>query len=241
MATHVHLQLNAEQTNPAAKINADVVKAFDQQPDSIVFNECNSITRAAIRREARKRGYGVFFPKGAASQLALVWRLSRYRHVAHAVRFAMKGYDRRSPNRYVIWVRLRDVRTGETVTVVGTHTVSEAFTHRDATTAWRKRGWNRHAGVMGRVIARQSARCDVLIWSGDMNRPNTTFPGGVLFPMFAVKGAKTSRVLHSGHTHGSVTFDYIGVVSREHAVRSDSVTTPSFYSDHDGVLAPLSW
>ena len=240
MHQHRHLQVNIKQTMKAKAIRADVRRAFQLNPDTIVFNEAVRVTHAAIRAEARERGYGVYIPQGSASQVVLVWRESKYRAAWRKTTKAMGGRKHVSPNRYVVRVQLTDRETGETVMLVGTHMVSSGWTGSKWLDAWRQRGWFLHERVMAAVLRWVYRHNDVVIWSGDLNRPPYTFRGRVL-PKYRIGRAKTSLVLRTDHTHGRTTFDYTGVLSKHRVVQVKSVSTPAFRSDHDGILTDLFW
>lgn len=236
-----HLQINAEQTNSADKIRADVRHAFALKPDTIVFNEANAVTHAEIRSEAKRLGYAYFIPKGAASQVCLVWNAKRYRKTYQTSTFAMKGKTHVSPNRYVVRVSLVDRSTGQKVALVGTHMVSSGWTGSRSLDLWRQRGWYAHYAVLKTVLSWVYRHFDVVIWSGDMNRPPYTFSRGQTFTALRFKGAKTAGTVKTDGTHGKTIFDYVGVLSRSHKVRTVRVSTPAFHSDHDGVLADFEW
>ena len=238
---HTHLQLNIQQTMSAAHIVADVQRAFSLNPDTIVFNEAVARTHIAILSHAAKYGYEVFIPEGAASQVVLVWKKDVFYMEYASATFAMAGRKGVTPSRYVVRARLLHYATGRHMFLVGTHMVASGWTGGTDLDAWRQAGWYAHEKVMAGILSRLTAQWDIVLWSGDMNRPPSTFPNGVVFPAFQVEGAKTSMVLQTDHTHGPVTFDYVGVLSQRIAVKVIETSTPAFNSDHDGVLAVLEW
>lgn len=239
MAKHRHLQLNIKGTMSAVRIRQDVARAFAMAPDSIVFNECTSVTRAAIHAKATELGYGVFVPEGAAAQVVIVWNAKRYRCTYMHATFAAKGKTHVGPNRYVVRVRLVDIVTGRTVSVVGTHMMSSGWTGSKWLDAWRQRAWYAHEAVMAAILRHVYARNDIVVWSGDLNRPPSTWRGAIL-PKYRVKGAATSTVVHTGHTHGRTTFDYTGVLAKRLHVTAHPLLR-TFRSDHKGIVTDLSW
>ena len=237
---HTHLQLNVQQTMGAAKIREDVIAAFSLRPTTIVFDEAVAVTHEAIRAGAKARGYEVLIPTGAASQVVLAWDASVYELVSSKVTFAMKGKEHVSPNRYVVRAKLRDTLTGQLVVLVGTHMVSSGWTGSKSLDAWRQAGWFAHEAIMAAILLAAYLANEVVIWSGDLNRPPSTFSGTVL-PKFRIAGAATSEIVETDGTHGRTIFDYVGILSRKLKVTVAHWSTPDFNSDHDGVLVEATW
>lgn len=229
---HVHLNIRADMA--ADRVRADVTEAFSTRPDTLVFNECTRVTRAAIREHAKTLGYGVFIPKGAGDQLAVCWRRDRFTLLLKKAVLAGLGRRDVSPNRYVARVRLQDRATGKTVVVIGTHMVSSGWTGVWHLEMWRRAHWHAHMAVMRRVVRRAVAANDLVIWSGDMNRPTWAFKGR-LFPRLRFSGT-CSVVASTGPTHGKTRFDYTGAVSRVTKVTAKA-TTFDAHSDHRGIRA----
>jgi hypothetical protein len=236
------LQINIKQTMPEWKIRADVRRAFYLKPDTIVFNEAVAATHDEMRRQAKALGYDLFIPHGAAGQVCLAWRMDVFDSGWERVVEAMGGRKHVSPNRYVVRVRLVRKDNGESVALVGTHMVSSGWTGSHWLDAWRRSGWYKHVRVMRKVLAHVAAHSDVVIWSGDCNRPPYTWHGkawGGLLAQF--RRFATDIVVKTDHTHGNVTFDYVGTLSRKIRVRVTDWATPGFYSDHDGECVDLAW
>ena len=244
LATHRHLQLNIKQTMPHARIVSDVRRAFAPMPDTIVFNEAVAITHDAIRSIAAASGYGVRIDKGPAGQVVLAWRLDKFRAEAHKATLAMPGRKDVTPTRYVKRTRLRTLDTGRRRMLVGTHMVASGWTGTKHLDAWRQRGWYGHAAIMTTLLRAVAMNPwnDVVIWSGDCNRPPYAWTGKRPFPRLTnVAGLATSKIVDTDHTHGGITFDYVGFLSRKAKVRVAHWSTPSFNSDHDGILVDLEW
>ena len=228
-----HVHLNVRPDMPGEQVRADVAAAFSTRPDSIVFNECTVVTRGAIRAQAKALGYGVFIPRGAGDQLAICWRRDRFTLLLKKAVLAGLGRRNVTPNRYVARVRLQDV-TGKRVVVVGTHMVSSGWTGAKHLDAWRRAHWHAHMAVMRRVVRQAVEVNDLVIWSGDMNRPPWSFKGRP-FPRLRFAGA-CSIVAKTGPTHGGTTFDYTGAISRVGKVTEDAKTFRA-HSDHRGIRA----
>jgi endonuclease/exonuclease/phosphatase (EEP) superfamily protein YafD len=239
VTNHRHLQLNVQQTMGAEQIRADVAKAFSLRPDTIVFNEAGPTLHGWLHVHAEALGYDYFIPKGAASQVVLVWNTMKFRDTYRTATFGSGGRKGVSPNRYVVRVRLVARATGRTLSLVGTHATSSGWTGSRVLDAWRQRAWYQLWAVMVGVIRWVYGKTDWVLWSGDMNRPPYTFRNGRPFTALRFKGAATKEVLHTDATHGSIIFDYVGVLSRELAITAKT-STPAFNSDHDGVLADLT-
>lgn len=227
-----HVHLNIRQDMPLEKIRADVAAAFSSSPDTIVFNECTTVTHKAIRSQAREHGYGVYAPRGAASQVVIAWKKSRFSLLLKRARLAGPGLRNVTPNRYVVRVRLQDRATGKRVVVVGTHMISSGWTGAKHLDAFRRAHWHAHMGVMRRVMRRAVEANDLVIWSGDLNRPAWSFKGR---PLPSLRFAGTcSVVAETGPTHGGARFDYAGAVSRICRVTATARTFDA-HSDHRGI------
>lgn len=227
---HVHLNIRQDMT--PEKIRADVAAAFSSAPDSIVFNEAGPTAHKSIKAHAKEHGYGVYIPRGAASQVVVVWRKARFSLLLKRTRFAGPGLRNVTPNRYVVRVRLRDRATGKRVVVIGTHMISSGWTGVKHMDVFRRAHWRGHMAVLRRVVRRAVAVNDLVIWSGDLNRPSWSFKGRPL-PRLRFAGA-CSVVAETGPTHGSTRFDYTGAISRVGKVTEDA-TTFDAHSDHRGI------
>lgn len=225
---HVHLNIRPDMS--PEKIRADVEEAFSTQPDTLVFNEVGPTARAAIRRHATGR-YGVYVPRGAASQVVICWSKRRFSLLLKRAVQAGKGRLNVTPNRYAVRVRLLD-ESGKRVVVVGTHMVSSGWTGVRHLDAWRQAHWYAHQEVLRRVLKRAARANDLVIWSGDMNRPPWSFKGRV-FPRLRFTGT-CSRIAETGPTHGPTRFDYTGAISARAQVEV-SADTFDAHSDHRGI------
>jgi hypothetical protein len=253
---HRHVQTNIKQTMSVEEILQDVQAAFYLAPDSIVFNEARSPAIAAVLACAADLGYGTFIPSHLdknASQNVIAWKKKLdLEETFEESMFCMSGRKKVSPHRYYDRVRLvESVTAGRSVRrfskgIGGTQMVSSGWTGSKSLDAWRQKGWYAHEAVMAAILRRQYRHNDLVIWSGDCNRPPTAFPGfppdwSKVLPKFQIKGAKTSMVVRTGHTHGGITFDYVGILSRNLEVMVDHWSTPHVNSDHQQVVVDLTW
>lgn len=238
---HTHLNIRPDQDPD--DIGAAVTDAFAGLPDTIGFNEATAVTHEAIRDLARQHGYGVYVPDGAANQLVICWRRSRFSLLLRRTRVTHPGRGGVTPHRYVARVRLVDKLTQLKVVVAVTHLISSGWTGATSTRdalrrlvpdAWRRARWQAHMAVMRRILRTAVKANDLVIWSGDMNRPAWSFSGRV-FPRLRFTGT-CSVVADTGPTHGGARFDYTGAISRVRQVR---VTADTFdtRSDHRGIRA----
>lgn len=233
---HVHLQLNINQYMAASKINEDVLAALHQGADTIVLNEVTETAAKALRTFGSGRGYAAFRGHGSASQIVVLWRDDRYELVDATQRQATDGVTGISPDRFVLVVRLREKATGLIVAVMGTHMISEAWTHKDETTAYRRRTWRKHYKLMRQLV--RSTRADILVGSGDLNRPRGTFPRPNT-PLALLIPRNRGGIVKTGNTHGSVVFDYVWFSSAKRRMSVIRQHTIRFHSDHRGVLVTL--
>lgn len=241
---HRHLQINIKQTMTRDKVRADVVRAFDFEPDTIVFNEATEVAHAAIRRECATRGYEALILDGSAGQVVLVWDAALFEAEFSTATLTGLGRKRVTPRRYVVRARLRVRATGRYRPLAGTHMVASGWTGKRHIDAWRQKMWYAHAAVMIPLLRRVASRPgnEVVIWSGDCNRPPSMWAAKRPFPrLTGLAGYASSFIVDTDATHYRTTFDYVGVLSRGVVVRVADWSTPSFASDHDGVLVDLEW
>lgn len=244
VTTHTHLQLNVQRTMSAADVTADLERAFDFGADSLVLNEMETAWHhSECARVAAAKGYSLFMPKKKwPGAVVVAVKSSKYEIVYTNSLWCVGGVAGISPSRYYNRVRVKRRDTGEYLSIGGTHMWSSGWTGSTDNDVLRKARWNAHMLIMYPAFRRTTSFNRVSIASGDINRPPANFPKGkVLGRMLDPKGMTSVGYAHTDATHGRTTFDYVWWASKHTDVTVKSWSTPTFHSDHDGVLVTLSW
>ncbi|MCL1900569.1 MAG: hypothetical protein FWG11_08685 [Promicromonosporaceae bacterium] len=235
---------NVNQFMAASKIRADVAKIFALMPDVIVFNEAKPSGHAEMRAQAKKRGYLLRVPKGPLHEVTIAWKISRWQGIGGGATTFTKGMAKVTPARGLVRQVLQ--RAGSpNVVVFGTHFPARAWTHpKPSVRSFLRTQWDRlRDALVSRVKARAArVAAPIVIWAGDVNRPDSRWPNRRPFPALRnVKGYATAVLPHPGPTLGKARFDMVGVLSKNTRVTVKSARTVRLHSDHRAVLLDLAW
>lgn len=242
---HRHIQANIKPGDSEAdqdRIRRAVQMLFARNPDTATVNEANAHTHRALKAQGKRLGYGVYIPRGAASQVVLIWKKARFECILRKSVQAGDGRRNVTPNRYVNRIRLRDRLTTALGVVIGTHAISSGWTGPKLLDGFRRGHWAKHMDVLRRIQRTAYRLNDWVIGSGDLNRPwNEAAWIGELMPRSTYKNGAAAQVVPTGATHdGGARFDYVWVVSRwlEATTKGAVYTQPS---DHRAVVADVAF
>lgn len=247
MSRHTHLHLNVKKSMSRAAITDDLERAFGIHADSIGFCEMETEWHhSEFHRLAREHGYQGYLPPlgHRGSALAIAVRIDYGNLIQARTTFCAPGRSHVSPSRYINRVRVQRHADKQLVSVAEHHAYSSGWTGSHSLDAFRKARWYVGMAVVCTVERRATKYNDVVIGGGDLNRPPWAFRNNRPLPaLLARRGMASTGYAHTDHTHGSVTFDYVWYLSARHHVDVvvERTKTPSFASDHDGVLTALEW
>ena len=154
------------------------------------------------------------------------WKKSEWKLESEGFERTHHGKAKVSPNRYITWVKLKNIQTGKTIVRMNTHLVSGAFSGKKSTTAWRQEMWHIHMAKMHNLISDFEKQGYPVIVGGDFNRDS-----------FKVLGdqVKYDNDIHKG-THGRSTYDYIMHTANSALDAKGAKVDKDFRSDHDAVV-----
>jgi len=214
---HVTANIKSNPLMPLGDAAADIIQVAGHA-GVIGWQEIHKLYRPTIRTLP---GFTTYWPGKAFSRagdaIPISWRTANLELVASGVKRTHLGIPRVTPTRYISWVVLRDLRSGQVFWRVNTHYVSSAFTrHRS-----RRPMWERHDRKLGNVVLR-------LVWQhgpngvvgGDFNRE---LGSARLNAMLSTHGGQ-----HVGHH-----YDHLYVFGGEAGL----MARLPLNSDHDGILA----
>lgn len=242
--SHRHIQTNIKPGDSRAdrdRIRRAVQQMYARNPDTATINEANSHTHRALKAQGKRLGYGVYIPQGAASQVVLIWKKSRFACILRKAVQAGDGRRNVTPNRYVVRVRLRDRLTTALGVVIGTHAISSGWTGPKLLDVFRRGHWAKHVDVLRRIQRAAYRFNDWVIGAGDLNRPwDQAAWISDLLPRATYKAAESAQVVKTKATHGSARFDYVWVISRWLKATTKGVVYDQ-PSDHRAVVADIAF
>lgn len=230
------VQANLRSPQPLGQFKADALEVQSYQPDFITYNE------VAFRADAllAPDGYAMWRTPGqytGASPVA--WRTDRWVQVDRGTR-QVSSYDQKPPGRttllgmrYASWVTLRSTIDDRVLSVVSMHAAPFVRGMPDL-----RRPAVRNLGILVRELA---PRGPVLV-GGDFNvgARSASYPRDLLD---AAQLTSTFELLNSWFPtgdHGGYTIDYVFVRAEDH-LKADVHFPVELNSDHDAVVAGLSW
>lgn len=248
VCTHTHLHLNVQKSLTREHITADMERLFASKTDSIGACELETPWHhREFKRCAVAHGYAWVLPdlgppKKAGSALGLAVRKDYGEIFYSKATFAAPGKSAISPTRYVLRARVRRHVDDQVVMVNEHHAYSSGWTGPKSDDALRQLRWKMGWTVVTSVNRRGTKYNDLVVGGGDINRPPWAFkPDRVLGALMDPNGMKTAEYAHTDATHGTTTFDYVWALSTRVKATFVADSTPAFNSDHDGVLATVSW
>lgn len=150
----------------ATEVRHDTRALFSLQASVVCGNEIAPASyRATWRRVARRAGYRTPGP-GTDNPVAVAHGLQVLRV---RVRHLSPGVAGMTPDRTATVVLIG--APGGRVVVVCTHLVSRAWTHQEATTAWRRHLWREAARRLRAIVRAWRTRGVSVVVAGDVNRP----------------------------------------------------------------------
>jgi endonuclease/exonuclease/phosphatase family metal-dependent hydrolase len=232
------VQANLRSPQSAAKFQQDAAEVFAQDPDLITYNEVSFRGDGFLAPE----GYALWRTEGHyTGHNPVAWRTDAWQEVAHGT-WRISNYQKKPPGkttllglRYANWVTLESV-DGRRLSLVATH-VAPAF--RD--------GQGRMIDLLRPSVRRLSLLVEQLrgpvLVGGDFNvdynsarYPRDLLDEARLKPTYDLMGGAH---FPTGDHHGA-TIDYV-FVQRKSQLQVDSQRKVELNSDHDAVVAGLSW
>jgi endonuclease/exonuclease/phosphatase family metal-dependent hydrolase len=247
MSRHTHLHLNVKKSMPKDDITRDLEHAFGLKADTIGLCELETAWHhTEFHRLCRETGYTGFLPPlgHGGSALGIAVRTSYGNLLQPRSVFAAPGRSHVSPSRYINRVRVQRHIDKRMVSIAEHHAYSSGWTGVHSLDAFRRSRWYVGMAVVCLVERRATKHNDVVIGGGDLNRPPWAFRNNRPLPqLLSRRGMRSAGYAHTDHTHGSVTFCYVWYLSARHLVDVvvEHTRTPSFASDHDGILTTLEW
>jgi hypothetical protein len=241
---HVHFHLNVKRTMAHADITADLDKALGIGADTVGFCEMETDWHhVEFWRLCRKYGYTGYLPDigKRGSALGLAVRSTYGALVGQSTTFCAPGALSVSPTRYINQIQVLRFGDALRINLAETHQYSSGWTGTTSKDALRKLRWYTGMRVVTAKERAATKTADLVIGGGDLNRPPSTFKGPVLPRLLNPKGMKTVAYARTDATHGRVTFCYTWALSSKLSAEFTQDSTPSFNSDHDGILTTLTW
>lgn len=208
----------AKKPNPVTLILA-LMRSVAVHADVIGWQEIESAEhRLALRQLG---GWKTHWFEGSAAAIPISWRKDRFTYLRGGQLRIHKGQAGVTPERWFVWVVLRDHLTGRVVVRWNTHLISQAFSsHPERRLRWR---------TGEQLIVRQNRRLvkkyGAVVGGGDFNRSHWAPTG-------------TTGVWASEGTHGpSVYYDALTVAGK--AGVDGPVLRIQTPSDHDALVANI--
>jgi hypothetical protein len=162
---------------PAGKIKQDMKSMFSLHPDVTLSCEVAPASyRKRLRKVAHHHGHDVYGIAKATpgdgrteNPITIGQRLA-VTGTPHTIRLS-NGRAKITPDRDMTIVRTH-TPAAHKLAFIGAHLVSEAWTHQDATTAWRRATWNQeHDRIKAKVAHLHQLGWTVIV-GGDLNHPD---------------------------------------------------------------------
>lgn len=245
MGQHTHLHLNVQRTMIEELITQDMERAFAMGADTIGMCELETPWHhTEFASCARRYDYQAYLPAlgKRGSDLGLAVRASYGNILSARTTFCAPGKSKISPTRYINTIRIDRHSDRLKVNIGEHHAYDSGFTGRKTMDVLRKARWYMGMKVVQLVERGATKNNDLVIGGGDLNRPPHTFTNGVVLPaLLDPAGMKTSAYAHTDGTHGNRAFDYVWALSSKLAASFTAWSTPEFNSDHDGIIATVTW
>ena len=219
------VQANIKVSQPAAAFAADLAKVLTGGPDFITLNEAHSRSYAQITPPGYASYRGMDSPY--TRETPVLWRTDRWEELAVGTRYLTTRRVKWGV-RAVNWVRVRNIGTGQVLTVISAH---PAPTNR-ATAGLLPVFASRLAGLVHQV----DDQGPVLV-GGDFNAgyrgrlyPGAAFASAGLSPTYAQFGAPVGGT----GDHGGATIDFV-LYQSGRDLTPQRQGTYELQSDHDAV------
>lgn len=230
------VQANLRSPQPDAGFQADAREIQALEPDFITYNEVAFRSNAFLAPE----GYAMWRTPGhytGANPVA--WRTDRWRVVAKGTR-QMSSWDEKPPGRQTLlgmrfanWVTLRSTVDARTLSVVSMHAAPKVRGMPDL----------RRPAVrnLGTLVGELAPRGPVLV-GGDFNvgARSADYPADLLGAAELESTFERLRTWFATGDHGGYTIDFV-FVRDEDQIEADVHFPVELNSDHDAVVAGLSW
>lgn len=189
--------------------------------DIIGWQEIERPAHKAAVRTLTGHGWKTHWFDGSAASIPISWRTDRFHLVRWGQVLLHRGQRGVTPDRWFVWVVLRDHQSGELVVRWNTHLISQAWTtHRE-----RRPRWLTSQAKIVRQNRRLLRRYGAVVGGGDFNRSHWA-PDGTT-GLWASHGTHGDRVFYDALTIAG----HLGV---DGPVRR--IPTPS---DHDALVATI--
>lgn len=174
--------------------------------------------------------WGVFWPGGlprrgvrpsSANLVPISWRRDRFTLVSSGAHKCIEGVSHVTPARFVVWVILRDLRTGGHLARINGHNIQQAWTsHPERRDEWRT--WAAYATRKTNELAKTYPT----IGSADLNRNHWMMPG--------------ARMCYASHgTFGGSYYDAVWLDGPVAGVPSNPPARIGLNSDHDALVTTV--
>jgi len=218
---HASANIKSNPLMPLGDAAADIIQVAGHA-GVIGWQEIHKLYRPTIRTMP---GFTTYWPgrrfSRDANAVPISWRTAHFELVASGVMRTHFGRPRVTPARYIAWVVLRDLRTGQVFWRVNTHYISAAWSdHRE-----RRPLWEKHDRKLGSIVLR-------LFWEHG--------PNGVVGGDFNrdIGSGRLNGMLHShSGQHEGHHYDHLYAFGGD----TGPMTRLPLNSDHDGIVTRITF
>jgi len=218
---HASANIKSNPLMPLGDAAADIIQVAGHA-GVIGWQEIHKLYRPTVRTLP---GFTTYWPgrrfSRDANAVPISWRTAYFEMVASGVQRTHFGRPGVTPARYIAWVVLRDLRSGQVFWRVNTHYISAAFTrHRS-----RRPMWEKHDRKLGNLVLK-------LLWEHGEH---------------GVVGGDFNNEIGSGRLNAMLRIhggDHVGQhYDHEYVFGGDAgpMTRLPLNSDHDGIVTRITF